>query len=64
MKTCFLRLLKIKLKENFAFKRVNNNKLTNVKLLFMILVVIIRTRFRAFILNVLLIKRVQSNIKR
>jgi hypothetical protein len=64
MKTCFLRLLKMKSKENFAFKRANDNKLTNVELLFMMPAVTIRTRFRAFVLNVPSIKRVQSDIKR
>jgi hypothetical protein len=48
----------MKSKENFIFKHANDNELINVKLLFMMLVIIIRIRFRAFILNILLINRV------
>jgi hypothetical protein len=64
IKTCFLRLSKMKSKENFVSERANDNELTNVELLFVMLVVTIRTRFRAFVLKVPSMKRVQSDIKR
>jgi hypothetical protein len=48
----------MKLKENFASKHANDSELINVELLFMMLAMTIRTRFRAFVLNVPSIKRV------
>jgi hypothetical protein len=39
----------MKSKESFAFKRVNNKKLTKVDPQLVILTIIIRTRLRAFI---------------
>jgi hypothetical protein len=58
MKTCFLRLLKMKLKKNLIFKCVNDSKFINIELLFVMSVMIIRIRFSAFVLNMSSMKRV------
>lgn len=54
----------MKLKDNFTFKRINDRELINVELSFIILIVTINTRLKAFVRKVSLIKRAKSIMNR